>query len=109
VDAAHATGRARTLVGFAALGVFWGAWGADLPAIKQHSGASDAELGAALFCIGGGALVAMRPAGVLVDRRGRAVLPGIAALFAACGFLPALARSPLARAGARTRVGAPAG
>jgi predicted MFS family arabinose efflux permease len=107
--AARATGRARTLLGFAALGLFWGAWGAELPAVKQHSGASDAELGAALFCIGGGALLAMRPAGVLVDRGGRWVLPALAAVFAGCGFLPAVAGSPLALAGVLVLVGATSG
>jgi predicted MFS family arabinose efflux permease len=38
----------------------------------------------------------MRFAGVLVDRLGRSVLPLAVALLAACGFLPALARSPAA-------------
>jgi predicted MFS family arabinose efflux permease len=94
VEAARNAGRARALTGFAALGIFWGAWGAELPAVKSHAGADDAALGVALFCIGAGALLAMRPAGVLVDRRGRGVLPGITALFAVCGFLPALATSP---------------
>ena len=102
-------GRARTLAGFAALGIFWGAWGAELPAVKSHAHASDAELGAALFCIGAGALVAMRPAGVLVDRRGRGVLPGIAAVFALSGFLPALATSPAALAAVLLLLGATSG
>ena len=78
--------------------MFWGAWGADLPAIQDHAGASDAALGVGLFCIGAGALVAMRPAGVAVDRLGRPVLPAGIVLLAVCGFLPALATSPLALA-----------
>jgi predicted MFS family arabinose efflux permease len=94
VEARRDTGRARALVGFAALGLFWGSWGAELPAVQSHSHASDAALGLALFCVGAGALLAMRPAGVAVDRLGRAVLPALAAVFAVCGFLPALVTSP---------------
>ena len=105
----RATGRARALVGFAALGVFWGSWGAELPAVKSHAGAGDAALGVALFCIGLGALVAMRPAGVLVDRGGRRVLPGITAAFALCAFLPALATSPVALAAVLLLLGASSG
>ena len=55
--------RTRALLGFAAFGLFWGAWGAALPQIQAHAGASDSELGLALLCIGAGALVSMRPAG----------------------------------------------
>jgi predicted MFS family arabinose efflux permease len=109
VEAARNPGRARALTGFAALGIFWGAWGAELPAVKSHAGADDAALGAALFCIGVGALLAMRPAGVLVDRGGRAVLPGIAALFAVCAFLPALPTSPVGLAVVLLALGATSG
>lgn len=105
----RATGRARTLVGFAALGIFWGGWGAELPAVQSHAGVDDAALGVALFCVGAGAIVAMRPAGVLVDRGGRLVLPGMAAVFAVCGFLPALATSTLGLAGAAALLGATSG
>lgn len=96
-------------MGFAALGIFWGAWGAELPAVQSHAGASDAALGAALFCVGAGALVAMRAAGVLIDRGGRAVLPAITAVFAVCGFLPALATSPGALAAVLLLLGASSG
>jgi predicted MFS family arabinose efflux permease len=109
VEVARATGRARALIGFAALGIFWGSWGAELPAVKSHAGADDAALGAALFCIGIGALVAMRPAGVLVDRGGRRVLPGIIAAFAVCAFLPALATSPVGLASVLLLLGAASG
>ncbi len=109
MEAARNAGRARALTGFAALGIFWGAWGAELPAVKSHAGADDAALGAALFCIGAGALLAMRPAGVLVDRRGRGVLPGITVLFAVCGFLPALATSPAGLAAVLLALGAASG
>jgi predicted MFS family arabinose efflux permease len=109
VEASRDTGRARTLTGFAALGLFWGSWGAALPAVQSHANASDAALGAALFCVGAGALVAMRPAGVAVDRMGREVLPGIAALFAVSGFLPALVTSPGALAAVLLLLGATSG
>jgi predicted MFS family arabinose efflux permease len=109
VEASRDTGRARTLTGFAALGLFWGSWGAALPAVQSHANASDAALGAALFCVGAGALVAMRPAGVAVDRMGREVLPGIAALFAVSGFLPALVTSPVALALVLLLLGATSG
>jgi hypothetical protein len=46
------TERNRVLIGFAALGIFWGAWGAALPAVQRRSGASDAELGLALLLVG---------------------------------------------------------
>jgi hypothetical protein len=62
-----AGGRQRVLVGFAAFGVFWGAWGAALPALQRRSGADDGELGLAFVLVGLGALVAMRATGVLRD------------------------------------------
>ena len=46
----------RALLGFAGFGLFWGAWGAALPQIQAHAGATDAQLGLALLCIGAGAL-----------------------------------------------------
>jgi MFS family permease len=109
VEAARSAGRARALTGFAALGLFWGTWGAELPAVKSHSGADDAALGVALFCIGVGALLAMRPAGLLVDRRGRGLLPGATAVFAIFGFLPALTTSPAQLSGALLLLGATSG
>jgi predicted MFS family arabinose efflux permease len=101
--------RTRALLGFAGFGLFWGAWGAVLPAVQSHAGASDAELGLALLCIGAGALVSMRPAGALVDRLGPAVLPVVVVLFAAAALLPGLAVSPLALAGALLALGALSG
>ncbi|MGC1731202.1 MAG: hypothetical protein WA731_00815 [Pseudonocardiaceae bacterium] len=47
----------RALGGFAAFGLFWGAWGAALPAVQVRSGSTDGELGAALLMIGLGALL----------------------------------------------------
>jgi predicted MFS family arabinose efflux permease len=101
--------RTRALLGFAGFGLFWGAWGAALPLIQSHAGASDSQLGLALLCIGAGALVSMRPAGVLVDRLGPDMSSGVLALFAGCALLPALATSPLALAGALLVLGAVSG
>ena len=82
------------LIGFAALGIFWGAWGAALPALQEQSGADNGELGLALVLVGFGALVSMRGTGVLLDRFGPALTPVAIALFAAAGVLPGLATSP---------------
>ena len=101
--------RTRALLGFAAFGLFWGAWGAALPLIQSHAGATDSQLGLALLCIGAGALVSMRPAGALVDRLGPDVSSAALALFAACALLPALATAPLALAGALLLLGALSG
>jgi predicted MFS family arabinose efflux permease len=101
--------RRRAVLGFAGFGLFWGAWGAALPLIQSHAGASDPQLGLALLCIGAGALASMRPAGALVDRIGPGVLPVAVVLFAGAALLPALAGSPLALAGALLVVGALSG
>lgn len=82
------------LVGFAAFGVFWGTWGAALPALQRRSGADDGQLGLALVLIGLGALVSMRAMGVLLDRFGPRLAPVAIALFAAAAALPGLATSP---------------
>jgi len=89
-------GRHRVLIGFAAFGVFWGAWGAALPALQRRSGADDGELGIALALVGLGALVSMRATGVLLDRVGPRLTPVTIAAFAAAGALPGLATSPTA-------------
>ena len=101
--------RTRALLGFAGFGLFWGAWGAALPQIQAHAGASDSQLGLALLCIGAGALASMRPAGALVDRLGPDVTSVAVALFAAAALLPALATSPLALGGALLVLGALSG
>ncbi|MEA2380630.1 MAG: hypothetical protein QOH72_601 [Solirubrobacteraceae bacterium] len=106
---AAAPGRARTLLGFAAFGLFWGGWGAALPAVRAHAGVDDATLGLALLCVGAGALLTMRPAGVVLDRHGARVLPIAMAIFGACAALPALATSGPALAAALLAVGAASG
>nr|WP_133787312.1 MFS transporter [Kribbella sp. VKM Ac-2571] len=83
----------KPVAGFAAFGLFWGAWGAILPAIRAGAGVNDGELGVALLMIGLGALVSMRFTGYLIDRYGGVVLPVVTVLFALCGVLPALAGS----------------
>jgi MFS family permease len=87
--------RLRVLVGFAALGIFWGAWGAALPAVQRRSGATDAELGLALLLVGLGALVSMRATGVVMDRVGPRLTPISVAIFGLVGILPGLAGSPV--------------
>jgi MFS family permease len=86
--------RTRALIGFAALGLSWGAFGAALPALQRRTGASDAELGVALVILALGALVSMRATGVLMDRFGPRVTPITAGAFALTSVLPGLAGSP---------------
>ena len=87
-------GRHRVLVGFAAFGVFWGAWGAVLPALQQRSGADDGKLGLALVVLGLGALVSMRATGVLLDRLGPQLTPWPLRCRACRPRLPRCWRSP---------------
>src|SRR5918997_7030172 len=89
-----AVGGKRVLVGSAAFGVFWGVWGAALPALQRRSGTDDGELGLALVLVGLGALVSMRATGVLLDRFGPRLTPITIVVFAAAGALPGLATSP---------------
>ena len=102
-------GRVRVLGGFAAFGVFWGAWGATLPAVQAHARVDDGQLGLALLCIGAGALVSMRPAGTLVDRWGAPALPATLAAFAGAAALPGLATSTAALCAALLVLGATSG
>jgi MFS family permease len=74
--------------------VWWGAFGAALPAIQGKADAGDAELGLGLLLLGLGALVSMRATGVLMDRAGPALTPVAIGLFGVTGLLPALADSP---------------
>lgn len=99
----------KTLAGFAAFGLFWGAWGAILPAVKAEAGVTDAQLGGALLMVGLGALLSMRFTGYLIDRYGGVVLPISVLLFGVCGVLPALAGSPVALGAALFLLGATSG
>ncbi|GAA2799413.1 MFS transporter [Kribbella solani] len=99
----------RTAIGFSVFGLFWGAWGAILPAVRSGAGVSDAGLGVALLMIGLGALVSMRFTGYLIDRYGAVVLPAVTVLFALCGVLPALAGSAVTLSIALLLLGATSG
>ncbi|WP_433165837.1 MFS transporter [Kribbella sp. CA-247076] len=99
----------RTLVGFGAFGLFWGAWGATLPAVRTSSGVGDGELGIALLMVGLGALASMRFTGYLIDRYGGVVLPVVVVLFGASGVLPALADSVVTLSAALLLLGATSG
>jgi MFS family permease len=101
--------RAKVLLGFAALGVYWGAWGAALPAVQNRSDATDAELGFALLLVGVGALVSMRATGVLMDRFGPMLTPLTIGALAVSGVLPGLAVSPLQLSLALAVLGAASG
>lgn len=68
---------------FWVLGLFWGAWAALLPDIKQQVGASDAELGLAMLGAGAAALPAMLLAGRLWRRLGWWLMPVTALAYAA--------------------------
>ncbi|MEV0792681.1 MFS transporter [Kribbella sp. NPDC050459] len=99
----------KPVAGFAAFGLFWGAWGAILPAIRAGAGVNDGELGVALLMIGLGALLSMRLTGYLIDRYGGMVLPVVMVLFALCGVLPALAGSVVSLSAALLLLGATSG
>ena len=99
----------KPVAGFAAFGLFWGAWGAILPAIRTGAGVNDGELGVALLMVGLGALVSMRFTGYLIDRYGGVVLPVVTVLFALCGVLPALAGSVVTLSVALLLLGATSG
>jgi MFS family permease len=103
----HRTG--GPLAAFAAFGVFWGAWGVLLPDVKEQTGASVAELGAALLAIGLSALPAMLLTGRVVDRVGRRALAPALLLFGAAVLLPGLAGSVWQLALALALVGAASG
>jgi MFS family permease len=89
-----ATASMRALVGFAALGVYWGAWGAALPAVQRQARADDGQLGVALVLVGLGALISMRATGVLIDRLGPRLTSWTVGAFGVAAILPALAGSP---------------
>jgi len=82
--------------GFAVFGAFWGAWGASIPAIRDAAGVSDGALGAALLCIGAGALPAMPLGGRAVDRWGSRGTAALLVALGAAGLLVAGAARDLA-------------
>jgi MFS family permease len=69
-------------------------WVTRIPDVQRRLGLGDAALGAALFGLAAGALVAMPLVGALADRRGSGPATRVLALvFCACLPLPALAPS----------------
>ncbi len=103
-------GRAATLAGFVALGLFWGAWAAVLPDVQRGVGASKGTLGIALFFTAIGSLPAMLfIAGPAVARFGERAVAWACAAFAAVTALPGLASSLPVLAGALVLTGAASG
>ncbi len=100
------TGRGRTLLGFALLGLWWGTWGAAVPEVQAHAHADDGQLGIALLSVAVGALLAMRAVGRLLDRAGAWVMPAIAAGLGLAALGPALAVTPAELALAMLVIGA---
>lgn len=83
------------LTGFIFMGLFWGAWGSSVPAIRTTIGATDAQLGIALLFVAVGAIPSMLLGGRLTDRLGFAIiLPASIALFGLASVLPGLAATP---------------
>jgi MFS family permease len=99
----------RSLVAFACLGLFWGAWDAALPDVSRALALPDGVLGLVLTCSIVGALPAMRVSGRLANQAGVPLLTASVLLFAAASVLPALAGSALAMAAALAVTGAASG
>jgi MFS family permease len=86
--------RRGILLAFTGFGLFWGAWSACLPAIRQSTHLSDGRLGLALGAVALSAVPVMPVAGRVADRLGpRVALPGTLAVFAVVVPLAGLARS----------------
>jgi len=83
VIAASRLPRVAISVCFLADGILLGSWASRVPAVQDHAGLSNPQLGVALFASALGALVAMPVAGRLCDRIGsRPVL--VVALLSTC-------------------------
>jgi MFS family permease len=80
---------ARSYLAFAIFGGFWGCWGASIPAIRDQTGVSEAQLGTALLFVGAGALPAMLASGRLVDRWGERATGVLLSLLGGAGILVA--------------------
>lgn len=75
---------------FAAFGLFWGTWGAALPALRSGAELDDGRLGTALLCVGLGALPAMPLAGRAVDRFGARIAGALLMTLALAGLYVAM-------------------
>ncbi len=76
---------------FAGMGVFWGTWGAALPALRSQAGLTEGRLGTALLFVGVGALPAMLLTGRLIDRLGLRLTAVLMSLLGAAGVVIAAA------------------
>lgn len=95
---------------FAAFGALWGVWGAALPAIRDHAGVTDGQLGLALLLVGVGALPAMALTGRAVDRTGGRVVAIVLVLLASAGVaVSTLATGPVSLAALLLLLGATSG
>lgn len=103
------TARGRLVVAFGAFGVWWGGWGALLPAVQRSADVDDGRLGIALLLIGAGALGSMRVTGYLVDRFGGVVLPLSVLALALAGIGPALVEGVVALAVSMAALGVASG
>ena len=78
---------ASAYLGFASFGIFWGVWGASIPAVRDQAAVTEAQLGIALLFVGAGALPAMLLTGRALDRWGTIVSTTVLCAFgvsAAC-------------------------
>lgn len=103
------TARGRLVVAFGAFGVWWGGWGALLPAVQRSADVDDTRLGIALLLIGVGALGSMRVTGYLVDRFGGVVLPLSVTSLALAGLGPAFVEGVAALAVSMALLGVASG
>ena len=97
------------IAAFAALGVFWGAFGVLLPEIKAATGSSDPQLGLALLAAALGTFPAMLLAGRLADRFGERAVAASLLFFAAVVLGPAVVAGTAALAAALFLCGAASG
>ena len=82
--------RLAPYLAFASFGLFWGTWGAALPALRSGAGLGDAQLGTALLFVGAGALPAMLLSGRAVDRFGARIAGALLATMGLAGLLLAI-------------------
>lgn len=99
------TARGRAVLAFGAFGVWWGGWGALLPAVQRSADVDDGRLGIALLLIGVGALGSMRITGYLVDRFGGVVLPVSVLFLGVVGVGPAFVEGVVPLAGSMALLG----
>jgi predicted MFS family arabinose efflux permease len=75
---------------FFVTGALLGSWASRIPAVKDHAGLSDGQLGVALLAIGAGTVVSLPLTSVLLARFGSAAVVGASAV-AGCAALSAVA------------------